>query len=740
MTLMTCADSQLQGASGWNAFVAPMLNAIDPTIKVENQTSHVDSSNSKIIDIGRAKVLVSAKSLASALFRLTSLITSHPHPTLTKRLLRPILLPLWSLSSWSEPDANLQKSFCNPARNLLTIFVQLSSSESQAIGPTQPLIKTPFSEILHNLMFEGRSAPFALCWEFRSATDSGIEITEKLPAGLEGFQDKGLKLEAIAFKAGSFVKLLEDAASPAQISQIFLALCNTWLTSGHQLQNPTILIHEKNKSIETDADHQLIEAKVMQAMMDQLPDRLVEDSKQVLVLVEKILRAYSDSGSSEDEDSASVALSLLNIVLTSPSYHPGVEDDDTLENIRVSLQSIISKTSLHNGSTARNLMMLIKFRHSLEDPVVSAPTSASDQHAEDRKAYRLAMSYLTSAESPPPVRVQGLDILSKLVEANSPIADVPTLLMMYTSLLQDEEEYIYLRAIRAVTQLSLRHPKSVMRDLIERYVDANEDLQLDARLRMGESLLQVIQTSRSSFTGDVALFVTQGLMSVAGRRGKRPKTKIEQEKQARVKRKRDDEAEEAWGGPVPQLDEVLGADLSPGDSELLSQIVTGWESKRGIEDVRIRASAVSILGSAIEWNAAGVGSATVASSIDMCIHILTLEPEPEKGILRRAAILLILGLANALESARIEGRTLGFGFVGQSLEDVLRILNYVESTDNDGLVRQHAKDVVDSLQAWQMNSLIPTSSAQGNLEELAGLSIRQGTSTGQPRPRIEEIE
>ncbi|RDW66011.1 hypothetical protein BP6252_09646 [Coleophoma cylindrospora] len=724
------------GTAGWNAFVAPILDAISPTDKLENQASDINASDTEIIEVGKAKVLVGSKRLAEALACLTSLTTSHPHPTLTKRLLRPILLSLWSLSSWLQPNPDQKKTFCEPARNLLCTFLQLSSSGS---GTTSPSQQTPFSEILQNLMFQGRSAPNDLCWSLCSDLGGGIEIVEGPPTSNGSSQD-GLSLEAITYKAESFVKLLQDSTSTTQISQIFLTLCNKWLVDSRQLQTPAVLVHDTNDAIGAHAERQLIEAKVMQSMMDQVPDKLVEDSKQVLVLVGKILGVFSASGSSEDEDSASVALSLLNIVLTSPSYHSDKEDDDVLEKIAVDLQIISAKTTVDIATTARNLMMLIKFRHSLQDPEAQAPVPASDQHAEDRKAYKLAMSYLTSAESPPPVRVQGLDIISKLVDANSPVVDVPSLLILYASLLQDEEEYIYLRAIKAVTQLSLRHPKSVMRDLIERYVDASEYLQLDSRLRIGESLLQVIQTSRSSFTGDVAKFVTQGLMSVAGRRGRRPKTEVEQEKQARVKRKRDNEAEEAWGGPVPQLDEVLGADLSPEDSQLLSHIVTGWESKRGAEDIRIRASALSILGSAIEWNAGGIGSAIVATAIDLCIHILTLEPEPEKGILRRSAILLILSLASALESARAEGRNLGFGFVGQSLEDVLRILGYVQSTDNDGLVRQHAQDVVESLQAWQMNSLLPNPSTQTNLGDLAGLSIRPGNAAGQPRPRIEEIE
>jgi hypothetical protein len=156
----------------------------------------------------------------------------------------------------------------------------------------------------------------------------------------------------------------------------------------------------------------------------------------------------------------------------------------------------------------------------------------------------------------------------------------------------------------------------------------------------------------------------------------------------------------------------------------------------------MRASALSILGSAIETNLAGIRSTTISATIDLSIHILTLEPEPEKGILRRSAILLIMSFVRALDEAHAEGRKLGFGFVGQSLDDVQRILKFVEATDNDGLVRQHARDVVEGLETWQTNSLLPPRNELTEIQDLAGLSINplRGNADTAMRPRIEEID
>jgi hypothetical protein len=278
--------------------------------------------------------------------------------------------------------------------------------------------------------------------------------------------------------------------------------------------------------------------------------------------------------------------------------------------------------------------------------------------------------------------------------------------------------------------------------MVDRYVDPQEDSELDQRLRFGEALLQVIQSRPMAFVHDIAKSVCEGLLFIASRRGYRPKSEQNRLRKEKVSRKKNEEAEEAWKGEVPQFDE--DETQTEEDKELMARIVGGWESKRGNEDVRMRTSALAILAEAIEANIDGIPPYTLSTAVDLCIHILTLESEPEKGILRRAAILTILSFAKALEKARQEGIKLGFGFVGQSLQDVNRVLEYIEGSDNDGLVRQHARDVIESLQAWEMNMVTSGSiKEQSSLQELAGLSVNPMSEVNlrdRVRPKIEEIE
>lgn len=721
---------------GWKSFVEPILRCIDPVIT--SSKSQMSTSDGDIVFVGPKKTLVSSAQLAESLQRLNMLVTSHPHPSLTKRLLGPILLPLWSLASWYRGTDYIENIYRKPARDLLKTLLQLSSSSNLPYGPSSPLYL-----IVENLMFQGRSMSDASTWVYAKTSDGGIGIEEVTNISNESAAF-AFDLLSIDDKTSAFSTFIESIPDfDTEISHLFIHLCRKWLRDTDKKESAPIITRLKSEEPAQHSEKSLIEAKLMQRMMTSVPEKLVSDSRQVLDLVNQILSNFKveEVGDIGNEDVVAVALSLLNIVLTSPNSMATPEAKKVLEEIEGSVYLVTKKATMDISLTAQNLLSLIKFRNTLNDPKITTSDALKDQQYEDRKKYSLAISYLTSTESPPPVRVQGLELISTLFQSQSSVLDVPALVVLFSSLLQDNDEYIYLRVIKSFIELSNRHPKTILQDLIDRYVDPNEDAELDQRLRFGEALIQVIKNVGRAFSGDIARSVGEGLISIAGRRGFRPKYQREQENRNLLKQNKNNEAEEAWDGPPPQLEEYL-PELQE-ENKIISQIVAGWESKRGSEDVRIRASALSILGSAIEGNIAGIGSSLISTAVDLSIHILTLEPEPEKGILRRSAILLIMSFIRALDLARADGTRLGFGLEGKSLGDVQRVLEYVEGSDNDDLVRQHARDVVDGLRTWQSNAILLPQTEQVGLQELAGLAITPGAennSDPRTRPRIEEIE
>lgn len=718
---------------GWKHFVEPMLRSIDPTLG--SSVSRSRSAEGDVEFVGARKVLVPSEQVARSLKSLNVLITSHPHPSLTKRLLRPILLPLWSLASWNQNSETIESRYRKPAMNLLIILLQLLSNG------IQPSNSDTLSTIVQNFMFQGKPTSSTSIWVYTKDIQ-GIQIQEQ---NASSEADSGLfvsSLPSIEDKVSSFCTLIKAIPEfDTEISHLFTRLCRKWLkdTTGDRAES--IVTGFETVEPSDSSQERFIEATLMQKLMTTVPEKLVSDSHQVLDLVNYILSKWNSDDTDGNEDIISVALSLLNIILTSPNYKTIPDSKQVFDEIQKSVYSISKCSKMDASLTAQNMLSLIKFRDTFNDSNATSSDIFKGQQYEDRKNYNLAMSYLTSTESPPPVRVQGLELISTLFQSQSSVLDIPALIVLFSSLLQDSDEYIYLRIIKSFIELSTRHPKTILSDLIDRYVDPNEEAVLDQRLRFGEALLQVIKNVDHAFSGGIARTVSEGLMSIAGRRGFRPKFQQEQENEILLKRQRDREAEDAWDGPPPQLDEYLPSEFQKED-ELLARIVSGWESKRGSEDVRIRASALSIMGSAIEANVAAIGSDLISTVLDLSIHILTLETEPEKGILRRSAILLIMNFIRALETAREQQTKLSFGLVGKNLDDVKRVLQYVEETDNDGLVRQHAKDVIDGLQTWQFNALLPSQNPQFRIQEMAGLAISPGgeTDSAGKRPRIEEIE
>jgi len=401
------------------------------------------------------------------------------------------------------------------------------------------------------------------------------------------------------------------------------------------------------------------------------------------------------------------------------------------------------------AQTASNLAMLLRYRDQLDQENGTASTAPGPRQVQDRRKYNLAMNYITEIDSPPPVVSEGLNLLSELIQNRSSVLDINTTTLLLCRLLANGEDFVNLRIVKMLNTLADKHPKTTIKEILENYLDPREKSTTDTRLRFGEALLQIVQRLGQTFAGDLAQQIAETLLSIAGRRGYRAKTKAKQARDERL------QALKAKKGKAKEEEDLLSDDeeeLSEeqkANNDILTRILQGWESKRGTEDVRMRTSALSILGTALETNIGGIGPALASGGVDLSLHVLVMEPEMEKGILRRAAIIAILSFVRALAKAREEKRSLGFGLTDASREDITRTLQYVAGTDNDGLVQQHAQDVIESLEAWQMTSLLPRqddiSSTSGPvLGRLAGLAVNPVSGIHDPseqsRPRIEEIE
>ncbi|KAJ4307074.1 hypothetical protein N0V88_000449 [Collariella sp. IMI 366227] len=529
------------GTAGWKFLAEPMLNTIKPPPGFSNEAG---SGADEVIDMSRERVLIPPSDLTTALRRLHSLIISHPNPGLCKRLLSPLLFPLWALGSWPDASPSATGEICTPAMKLLEIYLRLTPS---------PGLILLLAQNLGYLGGHDRSNPE---WIYNATKDGQLQIVDTRECmGSRGGGAPLVKLEDIDTKTPRLVDLITFTLSDADISTAFLDLLKRWLKSARSQKGGNILVKEDD---EQDPITQLAEIKVLQAMMEKFPEKLATQPKHILDLVSQILSTSTDSPSADDEVT-SVALSLLNMVVTVPGFQKSRVDPSILALIESSLAHLSKSLTPHLSLTANNLRLLLLYRDEI-DPTI--PPSFYSHHSPNRRSQ------------------------------NSLPCDI------------------------------LHH---------------------SPRLPRGGGLGEV-----PDFSEDVT----------------------EEERRR---------------------------------NEVLERIVEGWEIER----------------------------------------------EVEKGILRRAAVLFVLSFVRALEEAR--GREeLGFGFGRKAQEDVMRTLRYVAETDNDGLVVQHARDVVESLENWQVVRLLPAEGNQqpvlgGGLTRLVGLEIDSERSVAaqgdvKSRPRIEEIE
>ncbi|KAK5636560.1 hypothetical protein RRF57_012272 [Xylaria bambusicola] len=743
------------GTPGWREFAEPMLSCINPSLSSNKNPEEpvvFNAGPDGVVDLQKRAVLVEADALHVALRRLSSLLNSHPNPGLTKRLLSPLVMPLWALSSWPLPPTLVNEQYCQPAQALIEIYLKLAGSADK------------YLDIIHGLLFCGAPSTPELPWAYKQTDDCRIQVRRL--HGDEVTSLTQLNLETMDSKVSEFIGLLKRVASDTDISTLFLKLFEISLGTREGVK-PIQLVASND---ETDPIAQLIKARVLQEMMEQVPERLISNSKQLLELVSKVLSKFN-AESADDDDAISVALSLLNMVVTAPSFQRKDVRDDTLASIEESLLKISLARQSDVSHTARNLSQLLKYRDELEDPA-DRPTTPTERQIEDKKTYNLALQYITQADSPPPVRSEGLNLLGTLIKSNSAILDIPATLVLLSSLLSDDDEYISLRVIKVFVQLSERHPRSTTREILDQYVDTSEKQNTDTRLRFGEALLQLIQRLGETFAGDLAASVGEALLALSGRRAHRPKTKERQERAERTaarKLKTKAKLGNSANDTLPLNDEEDDVDLELGEqtpeerarNAVLARIVSGWESKRGSEDMRIRASALSLFASGLETNIRSFMPQLVDAALALSLDILMFEAGVlEAGILRRAAVTVVLTFINVLGRAREHGNRFssGLGSGGLSFdagfttkeEDVVRVLRYVEQTDEDGLVRQHAQDALESLESLHLIQLVSNQQGQNAAPpavRVAGLDMTRPSlpvlnadGGRRARPIIEEIE
>ncbi|KAJ6183901.1 hypothetical protein N7519_005202 [Penicillium mononematosum] len=775
------------GTIGHSIFVEPIFNALTANLDAKSRRwisrfTDIEGSMPQPTEADPASnVLVDGATVDLALDRLRCLTLQHPNPGLVKRLVYPIILPLWGLICFSQEEE--RTSFHERVLSLLQTYFGIS------VG-VQPLKK-----LVDNLLWDGGAT-----WTYNKDSDTGI-VLQKRSEKTNEHSNLVRLIDSLQSRAELFVSLIgSDPSSEERTGDIFLYVSQNWLV---QPRGSSVSHNTLNGGPVGEGDNiiqKLVSAKVAEKLLDNFKEALTRRPLRVLELIKQVidgelhrlsahgtakqgkvhgkvsLSSLANIVETKDKDredlendsseSVSTAFSLMSTLLASAEFSPTAEIQPLLGSLKKDLDQLIPylPSTLSKPATTSSMLLEIQLAAADETTVKAVPAHIQDLDTHRRRP------------------IADLETHHELV----PVLDVGSTLTLLLSLITDtsktaaNEEYTYLGAIKIVGTLASRHPRTVVKTLVEEYADRHEQRGLDERLRIGESLLRTVQELGDALAGETAKILGEGMVAVAGRRGNKQQAQKARRKQLAKERREKERAQRkeknrpclkaAKAASELDLTELHSDDESPEQSAYATNVVAAWAAGASADDapddLRIRASAISILGSAINVSILGLGPAILSSAVELALATLTLEREPESAILRRASIVLILDILKALEAARERRRNKDIGFGFSLLEDsgpdmqgqstignipaMLRTLHFVEGSEEDGLARGNLRALIESLEAWSEKSLMWGIGAHddqdafnpqfGLGDRIAGLQIdpMAGENTG--RPRIEEIE
>ncbi|KAH6502374.1 hypothetical protein HBI55_030390 [Parastagonospora nodorum] len=769
---------------GWQLFAQPILAEISPG----------SSKHDPLKKTHHGRVLVQEHDLEIALKRLSTIALACSHAGLLKRLVGPLLLNVWTLLNHANERSALDKKWSMLSRSILLRFMAISCDAVY------------IDKIATNIFWDGDTN-----WTYEPGSNGGIEIRLRSDNnhGTTEMDSILMRLGGLDGRIGVLVDLIADAKMPdATAGSIFLQATKRWLTPPPQLPATSL-----TDDLDTDPFAALADAKLSEAMGKRFRDQLARSPQHIMELMGQVLTNFMVEHQTKVRTLAKQGkvsrANMQNLIKTTMKDDRGkkISGDDTMEEELVAFAMSILSTLIGSAGFAQTpqtqsiLASIItplvyvsqhQAERSMSPHIINAanqllqlvqPSSIALQTEDDdplgshRATLRAVLTDINSPE--PPNRTWALNTLRKLIgdPVAFPVVDIPSMAhFLLSASVADPESYVHISAMPVLVDLAVRAPNPVVGIVVDAFVDIDEkslELRrgkqteekeretqeaLDYRLRIGEVLSNFVLDDTFFDSPDDTFMryrcikqICEACLSLSSRRGKRTQTLQTRTQIAQAENETQTEAEAAWGGPIPNLLDPEGENSEDqADRDALIKIVKGWEDTGIEEDVRIRASALSVLSTILEHRITFLRQATADAALQMVLLIITMETSETKAILRRAAIMVVMGLLRGLDGKLEADQEAEIGFDMTQQSEVERVLEWVREEDADSLVRDHAASVLEGLETWRMKKLYQVRD-QGlglggnlNLEgPLRGLTVQPGLGTERDERRkliVEELE
>lgn len=243
----------------------------------------------------------------------------------------------------------------------------------------------------------------------------------------------------------------------------------------------------------------------------------VKDGETESVLKEQLTESEEENDEEEEEELVTTALSLLLSLLESDTAL-STETQPMLVVIADKIESLLDSQSDEVRSLAKEAKLVLMARRnslrgtppSTESKSATSETSSKAlAYVEAQETYQEALKLLQDPILP--VRAHGLVLLRRLVSDDPKSggqnistfdpALIPAILDIFLHAVQDEESYLYLNAVQGLAALASSGGGQAVSRLVSIYVGRDDGLacqevparEVEKRLRVGEALLQVIQ-------------------------------------------------------------------------------------------------------------------------------------------------------------------------------------------------------------------------------------------------------
>ncbi|CAN9383581.1 unnamed protein product [Alternaria alternata] len=761
------------GTVGWDTFAKPLFQAIYP--------KNVNASGILQHDTGHT--IIQESNLKMALRRVKTILSSYSHGGLIRRLIHPIILPLWALLNYAKDRPSLDKEWSMLPSLILSRYMEIACDTKQ------------IDNIATNLFWDGDNA-----WTFGPGSQGGVEIRTRSKDKTRGIDAMGSIFGRISDLDNSvtvLVTLLTEAHVPDDAAgSIFVNATKRWLVPEKPITKSLT-----DDDSDTDPLSALVDAKLSEALAHRFQENFARSPQHVIDLMAQLVSSHvtglkarkeksvklraskramlnnivpergtmkdQEEGEAMDDDLATFALSILNTLLASPELKRTPAVMETVHALLPSLaylsqpqsqaQPPISSTISNSAATTLHLIAPTPTSPS------PAPKPTTDPLAGHRDTLKTCLAELQSPD--PPNRTWALNTVHKLLKnpAAFPALDIPSLThTLLSASLADPESYVHLAAIPVLVTLAIRAPKPVVGILVDAFIDIDER---SLKLARGKQTDERNESSGTPWIPDCVSEKFSARLSAAATtsgtharivdcgfdaQSKSPKPAFRWRVGGvnATKRSRHERKLRKMRGGSERKARLLGVEPIPNILE--PEGAGARRNKQNEEDVRIRASGLSVLSAVLEHRMDVLRQPMIDATLQMVLLILVMEKEEAKALLRRSAVLVIMGLLRGVDAEIEGGREGKVGLNLKQQEEVERVVKWVRDEDTDGLVRDHAAGVVEGLETMRLKQLykirdegLKLGPDLGLERNLRGLNVQPRADNEEGKKKkmiIEEIE